>query len=41
MLRSVMVDGRWVVKERESLVYDQREIISKGKEELKNLLKRL
>jgi cytosine/adenosine deaminase-related metal-dependent hydrolase len=40
-VKSVMVDGRWVVKERESLVYDQREIISKGKEELKNLLKRL
>jgi cytosine/adenosine deaminase-related metal-dependent hydrolase len=40
-VRSVMVDGRWVVKERESLVYNQREIISKGKEELKNLLKRL
>jgi cytosine/adenosine deaminase-related metal-dependent hydrolase len=40
-VRSVMVDGRWIVKERESLVYDQREIISKGKEELKNLLKRL
>jgi cytosine/adenosine deaminase-related metal-dependent hydrolase len=40
-VRSVMVDGRWVVKERESLVYDQREIISKGKEELINLLKRL
>jgi 5-methylthioadenosine/S-adenosylhomocysteine deaminase len=40
-VRSVMVDGRWIVKERDSLVYDQREIITKGKEELKNLLKRL
>lgn len=40
-VRSVMVDGRWLVKERDSLVYDQREIISKGKEELENLLKRL
>jgi 5-methylthioadenosine/S-adenosylhomocysteine deaminase len=40
-VKSVMVEGRWVVKERESLVYDQREIISKGKEELKNLLKRI
>jgi cytosine/adenosine deaminase-related metal-dependent hydrolase len=40
-VRSVMVDGRWLVKERDSFVYDQREIISKGKEELKNLLKRL
>jgi cytosine/adenosine deaminase-related metal-dependent hydrolase len=40
-VRSVMVDGRWLIKERESLVYDQKEIISKGKRELKNLLKRL
>lgn len=40
-VRSVMVDGRWLIKERESLVYDQKEIISNGKEELKNLLKRL
>jgi cytosine/adenosine deaminase-related metal-dependent hydrolase len=40
-VRSVMVDGRWIVKERDSLVYDQREIISEGKEELKNLHKRL
>lgn len=40
-VRCVMVDGRWLVKESESLVYDQKEIISKGKEELKNLLKRL
>jgi len=40
-VRSVMVDGRWIVKDRDSLVYDQREIITTGKEELKNLLKRL
>jgi 5-methylthioadenosine/S-adenosylhomocysteine deaminase len=40
-VRSVMVDGRWVVKERASLVYDQREIISNGKEELQLLLKRI
>jgi cytosine/adenosine deaminase-related metal-dependent hydrolase len=37
----VMVNGQWMIKERESLVYDQNEIISRGKEELKNLLKRL
>ncbi|NWG29770.1 MAG: amidohydrolase family protein, partial [Ignavibacteriaceae bacterium] len=40
-VKSVMVDGQWLIKERESLVYDQKEIISKGKEELKNLLNRL
>jgi hypothetical protein len=36
-----MIDGKWIVKDRESLVYDQKEIISKGREELKKLLKRL
>lgn len=40
-VRSVMVDGRWVTKEQESQVYDQREIISNGKDELQNLLSRL
>jgi 5-methylthioadenosine/S-adenosylhomocysteine deaminase len=40
-VKSVMVDGKWVVKERESLVYDDEEIISRGKEELAKLLKRL
>jgi cytosine/adenosine deaminase-related metal-dependent hydrolase len=40
-VRSVMVDGRWLIKGRESLVYDQKEIISKGKEELQMLLKRI
>jgi cytosine/adenosine deaminase-related metal-dependent hydrolase len=40
-VKSVMVDGKWLVKERESLVYDQKEIVSKGKEELTKLLKRI
>lgn len=40
-VRSVMVDGRWLIKGRESLVYDQKEIISKGKEELAKLMKRI
>ncbi|MDZ7626348.1 MAG: amidohydrolase family protein [Ignavibacteriaceae bacterium] len=40
-VRSVMVDGRWLIKGRESLVYDQKEIISKGREELQILLKRV
>jgi 5-methylthioadenosine/S-adenosylhomocysteine deaminase len=38
-VRSVMVDGRWLVKNKISQVYDQEEIVAKGKEELKNLLK--
>jgi 5-methylthioadenosine/S-adenosylhomocysteine deaminase len=40
-VKCVMVDGKWLIKGRESFVYDQREIIARGKEELKNLLKRL
>ena len=40
-VKTVMVDGQWVVKDRESLVYDQTEIISKGKEELIKLFKRI
>ena len=40
-IKSVMVDGQWVVKDRESLVYDQKEIVSKGNEELTKLLKRI
>ena len=40
-VKSVMVDGKWVVKERKSLVYDNEEIISKGKEELAKLMKRI
>ena len=40
-VKSVMVDGRWLVKDKQSLVYDQRELMVKGKEELKNLIKRL
>jgi len=40
-VRSVMVDGRWLIKGRESLVYEHKEIISKGREELTKLMKRI
>jgi cytosine/adenosine deaminase-related metal-dependent hydrolase len=40
-VRSLMVDGRWLVKDKQSLVYDQRELMAKSKEELKELLKLL
>ena len=40
-VKSVMIDGKWLVKERESLAYDQKELVSKGKEELTKLLKRI
>jgi cytosine/adenosine deaminase-related metal-dependent hydrolase len=39
-IKSVMVNGKWLVKDRESTVYESEKIISKGKEELKELLKR-
>jgi len=40
-VKSVMINGKWVVKDRESLVYDQQELIESGKEQLKELLKRV
>jgi len=40
-IKSVMVDGKWVVKEKVSLIYDQEELLLKGKEELYELLKRV
>jgi cytosine/adenosine deaminase-related metal-dependent hydrolase len=40
-IRSVMINGKWLEKDRESFVYESEEIISKGKEELKELLKRV
>jgi cytosine/adenosine deaminase-related metal-dependent hydrolase len=40
-VKSVMVDGNWLVKERRSQVYDSQEIVSKGREQLKDLLKRI
>jgi len=40
-VKSVMIDGKWAVKNQKSLVYDQQELIAKGKEELQMLLKRI
>lgn len=40
-VKSVMVDGSWLVRDKHSLVYDQQELIAKAKEELMELLKRL
>ena len=40
-VESVMVDGKWLVKDKESLLYDQEKIIAEGKAELKNLLSRV
>jgi 5-methylthioadenosine/S-adenosylhomocysteine deaminase len=40
-VKGVIVDGKWLVKNRESLVYDQQEVVINGKEQLKELLKRI
>lgn len=40
-VKSVMVDSNWLVKDRRSQVYDSQEIVSKGREQLKDLLKRI
>lgn len=40
-VKSVMVDGKWLVKDRKSSIYDQQKLIANGKEELKMLLKRI
>jgi len=40
-VKHVMVDGRWLVKENESMPYNQEKIIAEGKTELKKLLSRV
>ena len=35
-----MIEGNWVVRNGKSTVYDEREIVSRGREELLKLLKR-
>jgi len=40
-VENVMVDGRWLVKENESMLYDQEKIIDEGKTGLKKLLSRV
>ncbi len=40
-VHSVMINGKWVVREKSSTIYDNKEVIHSAKFELKNLLKRL
>lgn len=40
-VKSVMVDGKWLVKDSESQVYDLHKIVQNGKAELNHLLKRV
>lgn len=39
-ITDVMIDGEWVVRNHISTIYDSEEIYSRGKQELKKLLKR-
>ncbi len=40
-VKYVMIDGRWVVKNGESLIYDKPEMLNNAKYELNELLKRI
>ncbi|MEJ5261541.1 MAG: amidohydrolase family protein [Ignavibacterium sp.] len=40
-IHSVIVEGKWLVKDYQSLVYDESEIVSEANSELKKLLKRV
>jgi cytosine/adenosine deaminase-related metal-dependent hydrolase len=40
-VHSVMINGKWVVKDRFSNKYDSKEVVSNAKTELNNLLKRV
>lgn len=40
-VHSVMIDGKWVVKDRFSNKFDSKEVVSNAKSELNNLLQRL
>ena len=40
-VKHVMIDGKWIVKNGKSKIYDQKEIMSEAKTELKKLLSRV
>ena len=40
-VKYVMIDGKWIVKNSKSKIYDPKEIISEAKTELKKLLRRV
>ena len=40
-VKSVMVNGKWLFRDRKSLIYDEEEIVNEALGELKKLLKRL
>jgi 5-methylthioadenosine/S-adenosylhomocysteine deaminase len=37
-IREVMIDGKWVAKNSESVIFDEQEIINLGKKELKKII---
>ena len=40
-VRSVMIDGKWIVTDSESLIYDKNKLREDSIDELKELLKRM
>jgi len=40
-VKSVMIDGNWIVRDRQSQIYDSKEIVAKGREELTQLFQRI
>ncbi len=40
-VKAVMIDGEWIVKNGESLIYDSMELVHDGREELQKLIKRI
>lgn len=40
-VKEVIIDGNWIVRQGHSLVYDEKELYKKGKQELTELLKRI
>jgi cytosine/adenosine deaminase-related metal-dependent hydrolase len=40
-VHSVLVDGKWLVKNYKSLIYDYSEVVNEANYQLKNLLKRV
>lgn len=40
-VHSVMIDGKWIVRNNQSLIYDEKELFNNGKMELKKLLNRI
>ena len=39
-IKEVLIEGEWVISKGESVIYNEQELVSEGKEELKKLIER-